>query len=203
LPEHVHYVGPCLPTVADGASWQSPFSGTRPLVYATAGTVHNAPTFFRELIEASRGEEHDVFITVGTNNDCAGFRELPANVRVASFVPQDLVLSKADAVLCNGGSGAVMGALVRGRPLVLTPLAADQPENAQRCAERGVGISLAREPLAATAIRGAVRRILKESSFRARAEELGGRLAGLNGPARACELLEKLAKMQAPLLRST
>jgi UDP:flavonoid glycosyltransferase YjiC (YdhE family) len=124
-------------------------------------------------------------------------------VRVASFVPQDLILSQADAVLCNGGSGAVMGALVRGRPLVLTPLAADQPENAQRCAERGVGISLGREPLAAAAIRGAVRRILKESSFRARAEELGGRLSTLNGPVRATELLEQLAQKRAPLVRQT
>ncbi len=203
LPDHVHYVGPCLATAAGGASWESPFSGDRPLVYATAGTVHNAPTFLGELIEASRGEEHDVFITVGSNNDCASFRELPTNVRVASFVPQDLVLSQAGAVLCNGGSGAVMGALVRGRPLVLTPLAADQPENAQRCAERRLGISLGREPLAAATIRAAVRRILRESGFRARAEALGGRLSTLNGPVRAAELLEQLAKTRAPLVRQT
>jgi MGT family glycosyltransferase len=189
--------------VATAAGWQSPFSGNRPLVYATAGTVHNAPIFLQELIEASRGEEHDVFITVGTNNDCQGFRNLPPNVQLASFIPQDLVLSKAAAVLCNGGSGAVMGALVRGRPLVLTPLAADQPENALRCAERGVGISLGRVPLSASAIRDAVRRVLNESSFRVRAEELGGKLASLDGPGRAAELLEQLSRTGGPLLRSS
>jgi MGT family glycosyltransferase len=203
LPERVHYVGPCMPPSAPVEAWQSPFSGSRPLVYATAGTVHNAPIFLRELIEASRGEEHDVFITVGTNNDCQEFCELPANVQVAGFVPQDLVLSKAAAVLCNGGSGAVMGALVRGRPLVLTPLAADQPENALRCAERGVGISLGRKPLSASAIRDAVRRILNETSFRVRAEELGGKLAALNGPDRAAELLEQLSRTKGPLRRSS
>jgi MGT family glycosyltransferase len=203
LPERVHYVGPCLPKVAEAAGWQSPFSGTRPLVYATAGTVHNSPIFLQELIEASRGEDHDVFITTGSNNERQEFGSLPSNVHVTSFVPQDLVLSKAHAVLCNGGSGAVMGALVRGRPLVLAPLAADQPENALRCAERGVGITLGRVALSATSIRDAVRRILQESSFRTRAEELGRKLATLDGPARAAELLAELARTRSPLLRTT
>jgi MGT family glycosyltransferase len=203
LPGHVHYVGPCLPTTGDDAHWENPFQSERPLVYATAGTVHNAHAFLSKLIEASRGENHDLFVTAGKNNDPSAWRDLPPNVRVAGFVPQDLVLRRASAVLCNGGSGAVMGSLVRGRPLVLVPLSADQPENALRCVERGVGLALGGRSLKVEAIRHALRRVLTEPSFCDRARRLGATLSALNGPERAAELLEQLATTHAPVVRES
>jgi MGT family glycosyltransferase len=201
LPAQVHYVGPCVAGAPAQSTWENPFPRGRPLVYATAGTVHNSAEFLSKLIAASQGEGYDLFVTVGKNHDESAFRALPANVKVAPFVPQDLVLEKAAAVLCNGGSGAVMGSLVRGRPLVLVPLAADQPENAQRCVERGVGVSLRERSLSVETIRRAVRRVLGEDGFRERARRLGGKLSALNGPGNAADLLEQLAERRAPVLR--
>jgi len=41
-------------------------------------------------------------------------------------------------VLTHGGSGTVMAALTHGLPMVIVPIMADQPENAERCAALGV-----------------------------------------------------------------
>jgi MGT family glycosyltransferase len=199
-PPHVHHVGPCLPRAA-AERWEPPFPPGRPLVYATAGTVHNARDFLAPLIEAARGEPYDLFVTVGRNHDPDAWADLPPNVRIERFVPQDLVLAHARAVLCNGGSGAVMGALVAGRPLVLVPLAADQPENARRCVERGVGLLVRARPLRPAAIRQALRQVLGDPGYRDRAASLGSRLAREDGATRASELLEALTRTGKPVPR--
>lgn len=195
LPPQVHHVGPCLPRAPVASdSWEPPFERELPLVYATAGTVFNDVGFLTRLIDAARGEAFNLFVTLGKNRSATEFPNLPANVRVAPFVNQDLILPKTSAIICNGGSGAVMGALVHGVPLVVLPMSADQPENAQRCAELGAGIALRRRPLKAEAIRGAVRQLLAESKYRQRARALSSRFSALNGPANAAGLLEGLAR---------
>jgi UDP:flavonoid glycosyltransferase YjiC (YdhE family) len=56
------------------------------------------------------------------------------------------VLDAAAAVVCHAGVGTVYGALSAGVPLVVAPLAADQPICAMGCVLAGAAVSLAPVP---------------------------------------------------------
>ena len=141
----------------------------RPLVYATLGTVHNAPTLFRTLIEGlDSGVE--AIVTVGRNVDPRELEPLPATVRVEQFVPQAQLLPVCDAVVSHGGSGTTLAALAHGLPLVLVPQGADQFDNAARAERAGAAIVLRPGEVTSAAVRDAVRRVLEDPTFRAGAE---------------------------------
>ena len=141
----------------------------RPLVYATLGTVHNALTLFRTLLDGlDSGVE--AILTVGRNVDPRELSPIPVNVRVEQFVPQAQLLPVCDAVISHGGSGTTLAALAHGLPLVLVPQGADQFDNAARAERAGAAIVLRPGEVTAAAVRDAVRRVLEESTFRAGAE---------------------------------
>lgn len=198
LPPHVHYVGPCLPLTTGGGTWENPFSGARPLVYGTAGTVANHPRFHRLLAEAATGERYDLFLTLGHENDPALLDPLPPNIRAARFVPQHLIFPHASLLVSNGSDGSVMGALLERRPVVLLPQAGTQPETSRRCVEAGVGVIAGLGMCTPVQMRRAIRKVLDDPSYRASAERVGNRLALHDGPSNAANKLEELARTGAP-----
>ncbi len=201
LPSQVHYVGPCLPDEAPSEAWQSPFANGDPLVYCTAGTVADPRGLVRAAIEAVRGEPINLFITLGPSLPASELGPLPPNVATAPFVPQQWLLPQASAVVCNGGSGAVMGTLAAGKPLVIVPQLSDQPENAARCAALGTAVVLPEQRLSPEALREALRTVLREPGYGEAARRMAASLEGAQGPATAARLLGRLADTGRPILR--
>jgi UDP:flavonoid glycosyltransferase YjiC (YdhE family) len=173
-----------------------------PTVYFTLGTEFNLESGdLFERVLAGLGElPVQVVATVGSELDPAALGTPPQNVRVERYVPQSEILARASAVVCHGGSGSVLGALAHGLPLVLLPMGADQPENAERCAALGAGRAL--DVVAATPddVRDAVSAVLSDPSYRAAAERLRDELAALPGPEHAAALVERLAAGRRPIV---
>jgi UDP:flavonoid glycosyltransferase YjiC (YdhE family) len=86
-----------------------------------------------------------------------------------------------------------MAALVNGLPLVVVPISADQPDNAARCADLGVGTVVEAGRLTPDAVRSAVRAVLSDGKYRRNAEHVREEIAALPGPDDAAKLLELLA----------
>lgn len=149
----------------------------RPLVYVTFGSVApNGPYFpdlYRAAIDAISQLSVRALVTIGKDRDPADLRPMSATVHVERWVPQQDVMPYADAMVCHGGSGTVTMGLAAGVPMVVLPLFADQPWNAERVAALGAGIALEGGAEAADGITNAVRRVLAEPSFRA----IAGRVA--------------------------
>ena len=118
---------------------------------------------------------------------------MPANVHVERFVPQDDVLPHAQAVLCHGGSGTVLGALAAGVPLVVVPMFADQPYNAERVAAAGAGLAIPQQEAGPENVRQALMRVLGEDSFRASAQNIASEMGALPPVEDAGLALERLA----------
>lgn len=114
--------------------------GKNPVVYISLGTVLKGDiSFFQNCIEAFRGEEIDVIISVGQKFDIRKLKNVPANIHLYKRVPQLEVLKIADVFVTHGGMNSVSESLVYGVPMVVIPFVSDQPVNA-RCIERlGVG----------------------------------------------------------------
>jgi UDP:flavonoid glycosyltransferase YjiC (YdhE family) len=169
-------------------------TGDAPLVYVTFGSVAGgqdmAAALFGGAIQALADLPVRVLLTVGREVDPTTL-EAPPNVRVEQWVPQADVLGHATAVVCHGGSGSTLGALAAGLPLVVVPLFADQPRNAERVAAVGAGISV--QPPAPPAIGEAVLRVLEDEPYRTAAEAVAAELRSHPPADAAAEALERLA----------
>jgi UDP:flavonoid glycosyltransferase YjiC (YdhE family) len=165
----------------------------RPTVYATLGTVYNRPDLLGAIIEALATECINLIVTVGTNHDPASFGPQPAHVRIERWIDQHVLLPHCDAVVTHGGYGTVSAALSAGLPLVLIPISADQPGNAERCAALGVGRIVGPDERTPAGIRTATRAVLGDPAHRCAATDIAREAHSRPGIDAALDLLARLA----------
>jgi UDP:flavonoid glycosyltransferase YjiC (YdhE family) len=173
-----------------------------PLVYVTfgsvAGSFPQAMPAYGVALSAVAGLPARVLLTVGRDLDVDALPEVPDNVHVERWVPQQDVLAHASAAVVHGGSGSTLGALAAGVPLVVVPLFADQPQNARRVHEVGAGLSVEpnREDIPATIrpLRAAIEQVLSEPSYRERADALAAELRAEAPVDDAVPLSERLGR---------
>lgn len=174
-------------------SWLDDFDG-RPIVYVSLGTVWNRdPEVFNLLLDATRGQEINVVVTVGAANDPSMLGPQPPDVAVHRFVPQQLLLPRCSAVITHGGAGSVLGALSFGLPLVVVPQSADQFYNASLISAAGAGEWIAPADLSVDAVRSALRRILDQPTYRDAALRIKGEFDAMPQPADVRPRLVELA----------
>jgi UDP:flavonoid glycosyltransferase YjiC (YdhE family) len=173
-----------------------------PTVYFTLGTefVLESGDLFERALAGLAELPVQVVATAGSELDLATLGRPPRNARLERYVPQSEILPHASVVVCHGGSGSVLGTLAYGLPLVLLPMGADQPQNAERCAALGTGRVL--DVVAATPddIRDAVSAVLSDPSYRIASERLRDELAALPGPEHAVALVERVAAERQPIV---
>ena len=193
LPVSAHAIRPAPAAPGTEAPAWLDDQPTRPLVYVTLGTVFNLESgdLFERILAGLGGLSVSVVATVGPGLEPSALGRVPANVRVERFVPQSALLRRCDAVVCHGGSGSVTGALAHGVPLVVLPMG-DQPMNAARVEALGVGRTLDAIGSTPEDIRGAVRQVIDDPTFRRAAERVRDEVAALAGPEHAVNLIEVL-----------
>lgn len=186
LPATAHAFCPLTPLPAQP-------SGT-PTVYFSLGTEFNVESgdLFARVLAGLRRLPVDVIATVGREIDPAELGLQPSNIRVERYVPQAETLPRASVVVSHGGSGSVLGALAHGLPMVLLPMGADQPYNAERCEELGVAQTMDVIDATPSDVRDAVAAVLFDPAYRLSAERWRDEFAALPGPEHAVALLENL-----------
>lgn len=197
LPDNVHFVGALLPEARGGSGlpqWWHELDEDRPVVLVSQGTVKIDPDLLlRPAIEALKDEDVLVIVTTGgTPPEDILSRHAADNVRVERFIPFADLLPKVDVVVINGGYGGTQQALVHGLPVVVAGVTEGKNEIAARVAWSGAGINLKTETPTPEQIRGAVRTLLDDPSYRTRAGELQARYAEHDAGAAAAALVETL-----------
>jgi len=179
--------------------WVAELEG-RPTVYATLDTVFNYRTdILSAILDGLREEPINLILTVGRNRDPQEFGAQPANVHVERYIPQDLLLPHCNLVITHGGSGTMMDTLSHGLPMVMIPVGADQPLNAQRCTELGVARVIEPDGCTAVAIRHATREVLRDPHYRQNAQRIRKEIEDLPGLEYPVALLERLVAERTPL----
>lgn len=177
---------------------------TRPLVFATLGTVfHRHGLLVGKLLAAVADEDYRVLLALGDGTPPSD--PLPGNVRVERYVPLSQTLPRCAAVLCHGGRGTTLTALGQGVPVCALPLSADQPIVARVVERSGAGLCASTgavqlgpfacphtdpallDPLD---LRRQLRRLLAEPAFGERARAVQAEIAALPGPERVAAMLE-------------
>ena len=155
---------------------------TRPTVYVTLGTVFNATVVFRTILDALAGEDVNVVVTIGNNNDPAELEPIPQNAHDERCVSQAFLLPRADVTIGHGGSGSTLAALAHGLPMLLLPRGADQFENARRCADLGAARVLLPDAVTRDAVRDAVRALLADGAYAGQARAVAAEIAAMPAP---------------------
>jgi MGT family glycosyltransferase len=167
----------------------------RPTVYVTMGTVFNKSVeTFVTVLDGLGTENVTVIVTVGDSGDPALLGPQPDNVHVERYIPQSLLLPHCDLVISHAGSGATVGALAAGVPMLAIPQGADQFVNAEAISRIGAGLRLLPSEFTATAVRDATRELLSDRRFAdvARAEQAA--ILEMPAPASVVPRLEALAR---------
>lgn len=205
LAPQVHFVGPMHrpgKSTEDLPGWWPEVVGSkRPVVHVTQGTVTTDPR--QLLIPTLRALAEDDVLVVATTGgpDVRTLGPLPANARVAPFIPHAQLLPRTAVMVTNGGFGAVQVALSHGVPLVVAGATEDKPEVAARVAYTGSGVNLRTNTPTEAAIRDAVRRVLGDNAFPAAARVIAADMADHDGPVDASVLIERLLATGEPVLR--
>jgi MGT family glycosyltransferase len=117
----------------------------------------------------------------------------PDNAVLVPWLSYSQTMPACDVVVCHGGHGTLVRALVNGLPVVVCPAAGDMAENASRVDWAGLGVRLPRRWAIPRAVRAAVGRALREQRIRERAAEVARWAAAHDGGARAVDELEAWA----------
>ncbi|SRR5579884_1686023 len=197
LPAAVRYVGPCLyhPPI-QAQRWRERLDPARPVIYVSEGTCQmEEPVLLKAAVKGLAGSAYQVVISTGTHRRFSAEQLGPAadNVMVEPWVSHSELFPLISAVVTNGGSGTVRGALQDGAPLVVVPMEWDQLENAQRIAEAGAGIRLHLRHCTAARVRAAVDSVVRNPDFKRNAQRLAASFERYGNGREAARLIEGLA----------
>jgi UDP:flavonoid glycosyltransferase YjiC (YdhE family) len=107
------------------------------------------------------------------------------------------LLPRCALLVSHGGFNSVKEALAQGVPLVILPIAGDQPYCAKRCQALGVGRVVGPSDRDAAAIRAAVRTVLGDPAYRGQARHMRDEACALPPTASAVTALEQVADKHA------
>ena len=190
-PPALHHCGPFRRP--EGHAWQA--EAERLNIFCSLGTLQGARLpIFHAVAAACRSLDLALTIAHGGRLDTAEMASLPGAPRVEDFVPQRAVLRTVAAVVTHGGLNTVLDALAAGVPLVVVPLAFEQAAIAARVARSGSGIVVPRGRFTWRRVAAALRQVLDDPGFRARAEALRDEIAAAGGAARAVDLIERATR---------
>jgi UDP:flavonoid glycosyltransferase YjiC (YdhE family) len=199
LPASVHFVGtpPITPHQAPLPAWSQDLVGPRRIVLVSQGTVSNHD--FCQLVSptlAALANQPDVLVVVTTGGRPIDAipDHIPGNARVAQYLPFEWLLPKVDVLVTNGGYGSVNQALSFGIPLVTAGLTEDKADTNVRVGWSGVGIDLRTQRPSPSTILEAVRAVLDQPDYRARASSMAREFARIELRRQVLAILERVAR---------
>ncbi|WP_285116082.1 nucleotide disphospho-sugar-binding domain-containing protein [Leifsonia sp. fls2-241-R2A-40a] len=189
----VHFFGPVSRTQpSDSAlpAWWSDLDDGRPVLHVTQGTVANRDLGDLVLPTIRALAQDDVWVVASTGGRPVADlgTGLPANARVASYLPYDRLLPRTAAYVTNGGYGGIHYAMEHGVPIVVAGTTEDKAEVSARVAWSGVGIRLGTNRPEPGAVAQAVRTVLRDRTYAERSARIGAAIraaSGLDGLERA------------------
>ena len=122
------------------------------------GTLQNGVLrTFRVIAEACAGLDLQLVISLGGGQDPALLGDLPGDPVVVGYAPQLELVRRSALTISHGGLNTALESLARGVPMVVLPVAYDQPGVGARVEWSGVGRSIPVGRLTVDRLRDAVR----------------------------------------------
>jgi rhamnosyltransferase subunit B len=196
-PAHTCVAGPILFNAAAtpeiSAELERFLAGGEPPIVFTLGTsaVEAAGSFYEVSAEAARRLSRRAVLLVGRHA-----RNRPqatgADVLAVEYAPHAALFPRAAAIVHQGGAGTLHQALAAGRPTLVVPHAHDQPDNAHRVERLGISRTIYPRAYTVPAVERALKALLADQQYAARAREVGTAVAAERGAVKAADALDGL-----------
>ena len=191
-PPQMKFVGP-----VKGRPDNTPFDWERfkklpgPRIFISLGTLLRdiRPAYFQKMIQAFGHQPLGVIAAT----DPGILPEWPDNFLVQDYVPQSLLLSRVNAVICHGGFNTINDAIFNQLPILITPITYDHFHNAALIVAAGCGIQLRYKRLRIDDLKSAVWSLLENEKYAIAARKHKDYFLSAGGNARAVEYLEEFA----------
>ncbi len=173
VPGNVFFAGPARPKTT--TEW-SPVQPEGKLILVGLSTAQqNQESALRNLCAALSTIDAEVLVTTGRALAPDSFPAGP-NMTLVRETPHEAVLPFADLLITHGGHGTVMAGLQAGVPILCLPGIGDQPGNARRVAELGLGELIATDSSPET-LRAAIVRLLADKGLQSRCQSFASDVA--------------------------
>ena len=198
-PKHLHYVGPLLSTAGRSpANFDFSRLDGRPLVFASFGTLQNE---IRPLFEklAAAAAQLPVQLVMSMGGGSLHFDRLAGDPLVVSFAPQLELLQRTRLTVTHGGLNTVMESLCSGVPIVVVPIANDQPGVAARVQWHGLGENVRFSNITSETLRTAMHKVLVDAHYRENALRMRSAIERVGGLPLAVKLIEQAITTRLPV----
>jgi MGT family glycosyltransferase len=188
--ERFVFVGPSIQPRGDAGDFPFAHLEGGPALYISLGTVfNNWPEFYRMCFAAFGGTPWRVVLATGHAVTAEQLGSIPDNFLVRPSVPQLEVLERTSVFLTHGGANSLMESFHYGVPVVVIPQMAEQPLNAMRVAELGLGLALEKETVTVEQLRQSVDRVASEPAYREKVRTMQQEVRASGGYRRAVEAI--------------
>jgi UDP:flavonoid glycosyltransferase YjiC (YdhE family) len=169
-------------------------AGPPPVVFTLgSAAVLDAGRFYEQSAAAAQvvGQRAILLIGPDPRNRLAS---LPKGVTTFEYAPYSALFPRVAAIVHHGGIGTTAQALRSGLPMLIMPLAHDQPDNAQRLARMGIARIIPRSRYTPARAAAELRHLLDCPAYSERASEVGQRVRREDGIGTACDAIEATLK---------
>jgi UDP:flavonoid glycosyltransferase YjiC (YdhE family) len=162
-------------------------AGDPPIVFTLGSTaVYNPGNFYEASVAAAQQLGRRAVMLGAKPQAGMGSKD----VLVLPYAPHSQIFPRAAAIAHQGGSGTTGQALRAGRPQLIVPYGWDQPDNGARIERLGAGLCLARNEYSAETATHALRRLVDEPGFAAKAAEAAAQIGTEDAVGSACDAIE-------------
>jgi len=155
--------------------------------------VHAGAAFYVQAARAARKLGRRAILLTNRPEYAPPPSELGPGIRAFDYAPYSALFPRAACIVHHCGVGTTAQAWRSGRPTVCVPHAYDQFDNALRAKRLGCSVTLNATRASAARLERALREVLGNPVYAAKAVEIGARLRGEDGAAAAAVELERVA----------
>ena len=167
--------------------------GEPPVVFTLGSAASMAPgKFFDESLKAIATLKCRAVLIVGLYGPNQFSQALPKGVAAFPYAPYEQLFPRAAVTVHHGGIGTTAQALRSGRPMLVVPFAFDQPDNAARVKNLGIGRSLFIHQYNGARAARELELLLNNSRYRENAADIGQQIRREDGVSNAANALQKL-----------
>ncbi|PFJ13377.1 glycosyl transferase [Bacillus cereus] len=193
--DDVKFIGPSITNRNEEIDFPLYMLEGKTVVYISMGTELNKQLeLYEKCLQALKDFNGIVVISVGREIDLMKFSTIPPHFIIRPYVPQLEILKYANVFITHGGMNSVSEGLYFDTPLVVLPIANDQPFVAKRVEELHAGVVLNNKSVTAKELKEAVNRLLNNSSYKEASKMIGLSLRDAGGYKRAVDEIFNLKK---------
>lgn len=191
LPSQVgdrRFIGPLLyEPPSEKPAWWSQLDPALPLIYVAMGSS-GGETGLKTIVDALDGQGYQVILSTPE----AATRSWPKNFFAASFVPRDLVLQRAAAMIFHGGNASAYQAIAQAVPMIAVPGHFDQDLMARALQRQGLAKICLPDALQVGWLRATLKQMLADTDLAQRLGHFQRLLQKSQGPQAFVDVVKAL-----------